>query len=324
MEPQQAAKHVIDQGTFWLPRQGSTLAPEIDFGWDVAMWVSIFFFIIVMVPLGLFVWKYRRKHVHEVGGPTGHNTAIEIGWSVVPLAIVMGCFLVGFRGWVAASVPPAESYEIQVTASKWKWVFTYPNGKQSTNELNVPVGRPVKMIMSSQDVLHSFYIPEFRVKQDVIPGSYSSVWFEATEVGENIVECAEYCGGAKQAGHSEMLASVHVLPEDKFQEWLNADKYKGMEPVAIGAMLYKEKTCNTCHSLDGTRITGPSFKGVFGRTEQFADGSSGTVDENYIRESVLNPTAKVVLGYPPVMPSFKGQFKDEEFNALIAYLKTVK
>jgi len=320
MDQQQAAQHAIELGTFWLPKQGSTLAPIIDQGWDLAYWVSIFFFIVVVVPMGLFVYQYRRKHAGEVGAPTGHSTALEIGWSVVPLAIVMACFLVGFKGFMAASVAPAEAYEIKATAQKWSWTFDYGNGKSSPGELVVPVGRPVKMLMSSKDVLHSFYVPLFRVKQDVIPGSYTSVWFEATEEGETTLECTEYCG----KDHSMMLANVRVLSAEAFDAWLNADEFKGMAPAEVGQKLYTKYTCNTCHSVDGSKIIGPTFKGIWGRQEEITGAGPVTVDENYLRESILNPGAKVVAGYPAVMPSFKGQLKDEQIDALIAYMKTLQ
>jgi cytochrome c oxidase subunit 2 len=320
MDQQQAAQSAIEHGTFWLPKQGSTLAPIIDQGWDLAYWVSVVFFILVVVPMGLFVYKYRRQGDKHVGEPAGHSTALEIGWSVVPLAIVMACFIVGFKGFLAASVAPAESLEIKATAQKWSWTFDYGNGKSSPGELVVPVGKPVKMLMSSKDVLHSFYIPLFRVKQDVIPGSYSSVWFEAVEPGETTLECTEYCG----KDHSMMLAKVRVLSQEAFDQWLNADEFKGMAPADIGAKLYTKYTCNTCHSVDGSKIVGPTFKGIWGREEQITGADAVKVDENYIRESILNPNAKVVAGYPPVMPSFKGQLKDEQIDALIAYMKTLQ
>lgn len=316
---QQTTQHVIDQGTFWLPKQGSTLAPIIDQGWDLAFWVSIVFFVLVVVPMALFVVKYRRKDDKEVGSEPGHSTALEIGWSVVPLAIVMACFLVGFRGFMAASVAPADAYEIKAEAQKWSWTFRYP-GKDSPGELVVPAGRPVRMVMSSKDVLHSFYIPTFRVKQDVVPGSYSSVWFEAVEPGETTLECTEYCG----KDHSQMLAKVIVKSPEEFDQWLSANEFAGLTPAEAGQQLYTKYGCVACHSLDGNKGTGPTFKGVWGRDEQLADGSKVKVDENYVRESILNPKAKLVAGYGEVMPVFKGVIKDEQIDAIIEFLKAQK
>ena len=324
MGPLAAAKYAIDLGSFWLPKQGSTLAPEIDRGWDLAMYVGVIFFILVMVPLALFIWKYRRRHENEVGKPTGHSTALEIGWTVVPLAVVMGCFLVGFRGFMRASIPPAGAYEIDVTAHKWAWHFSYPTGKASDGGdngegLRVPAGVPIKMVMSSQDVIHSFFIPEFRVKQDVVPGSYTSVWFQADKPLTTVLECSQYCG----RDHSRMLAHVVVMPKDKFDQWVSQVKAKGT-PVQIGEGLYKSKGCSACHSTTGARIVGPTFKGVWGRHEALSDGRTITVDANYVRKSILDPQADIVATYPPVMPSFKGQLTDDQINDIIAFLKTLK
>jgi cytochrome c oxidase subunit 2 len=318
----------IPHDGFWLPHAASTIAPEIDAGWDLSYWLSVIFFFLIVIPAVVFVVKYRRTSDKHVGAPTGHNTALEIVWSVIPLAIVMACFLVGFRGYLHASVPPSDAYDINVTGQKWLWTFLYPNGVTSPGELRVPLGRPTRLVMSSKDVIHSLYIPAFRVKQDVVPGSYSSLWFEPTEAGEFTIECAEYCGGVGESGHSTMLARVVVMQPDDFNKWLDSEAKAGAgaDPVELGKKLFTKMTCNTCHSLTETLIPGggPSFKGVWGRHETMSDGSSVTVDENYVRESILFPQAKIVKGFGPIMPSFKGQLKDYEIDGLIAYLKTLK
>jgi cytochrome c oxidase subunit 2 len=317
---QQQAFNPIELGTYWLPKQGSTLAPIIDQGWDLAFWIGVVFFILVVVPMGLFVFQYKRKHDKEVGAPTGHSNLLEVGWSVVPLALVMVCFVVGFKGFMAASVAPAGAYEIQAIAQKWSWTFVYPENGKSSSELVVPANRPVRMVMSSRDVLHSFYVPAFRVKQDVVPGSYSSVWFEAVEPMKTTLECTEYCG----TNHSTMLATVNVLPADEFQTWLKADENKGLSLADVGQKVYKAQ-CATCHTVDGNRLVGPTFKAIWGRKEALADGSSIDVDENYLRESILNPNAKTVAGYPAgAMPTFKGLLKDEQITAVIEFMKTLK
>jgi cytochrome c oxidase subunit 2 len=319
----------IKEGTFWLPHQASTIAGEIDSGWDLAYWVSVVFFFAIIIPMAYFVWRYRRTAANQVGAATGHNTTLEIVWSIFPLAIVMACFLVGFRGFLHASVPPQNSYEINVTGQKWLWTFFYPNGVVSPGELHVKKGVPTRLVMSSKDVIHSFYIPEFRVKQDVVPGLYSSVWFEPTETGDFTVECAEYCGGNATTGHSTMLAHVVVMEPDEFDKWLD-DEAKangpGKDPAEAGKKLFVKNACSTCHSLNATPLPGggPAFLGVFGRSETMSDGQVIKVDENYIRESILYPQAKIVKGFGPIMPSFKGQLKDWEIDALIAYLKTIK
>ncbi|WP_437621088.1 cytochrome c oxidase subunit II [Sorangium sp. So ce1151] len=313
-------KNPIELGSFWLPRQGSTLAERIDAGWDAAYWVSVLFFVLVTGAIVLFAIKYRRRTEHDKTSPIDHSTTVEVVWTLIPLAIVIALFFVGMRGYVHASVAPAESYEINVTGEMYLWTFTYPDGTTTVNELAVPRGRPVRLIMSSKDILHSFFIPEFRVKQDIVPGSYTSLWFEATETRETVLLCTEYCG----SGHSDMMATVKVLEPSDFEKWLEGNNNSDLPPEELGKTLFAKRSCVTCHSLDGTRLQGPSLKGLFGREEELANGTKVVADENYFRESVFNPQGQIVRGYPPVMPSFKGLLKDREVDALIAYLKTVK
>jgi cytochrome c oxidase subunit 2 len=313
-------KNPIELGSFWLPRQGSTLAERIDGAWAAAYWVSVLFFILVAGATVLFAIKYKRRSERDKTSPIDHSTTVEVVWTLIPLAIVISLFFVGLRGYVHASVAPAEAYEINATGEMYLWTFTYPDGTTTVNELAVPRGRPVRVILSSKDILHSFFIPEFRVKQDVVPGSYTSVWFEATEARETVLLCAEYCG----SGHSDMLATVKVLEQSDFEKWLEGNNNSDLPPEELGKLLFTKRSCATCHSLDGTRIQGPSLKALFGREEELADGAKVVVDENYVRESLFNPGGQVVRGYPPVMPSFKGLLKDKEVDALIAYLKSVK
>jgi len=213
--------------------------------------------------------------------------------------------------------------EIKATGQKWFWTFDYQNGANSINDLYVPVGEPVKLLMSSQDVIHSFFVPDFRVKMDVLPNRYTITWFEAINVGEYDIYCTEYCG----KGHSEMLGKVMVLSKEDYSLWLEKaaiDIPEGVSLEEAGAELYQTKACITCHSIDGKPGVAPSFLGLFGSTEKLADGSEILVDENYIRESILNPQAKVTLGYQPVMPTYQGVLKDRQIDALIAYLKSLK
>lgn len=322
----------IDIDSFWLPKQSSTIAASVDFAWDVVMWTCVIFFFLLMIPTFYFVVKYKRKKENEVTSSIDHSTKIEIIWTTIPLVILIALFFVGLAPWVHASVAPANSLEVQVTAQKWNWSFRYPNGTTSAGKLVVPKGKPVRLVMSATDVLHSFYVAEFRVKADAIPGVYSTLWFEPKEVGTYIVQCAEYCGGPAgdvaanaPGGHSDMQALVEVVEEQKFKDWLETGGEDKSIPIAErGKRLYQQWGCNACHSLDGTKLVGPTFKGIFGRDEEFADGSHLKVDENYIKESILNPTAKVVKGYAPVMPVFQGQLKDPQIEAIIAFLKEQK
>jgi cytochrome c oxidase subunit II len=322
MNPQPYKPH-IDIDSLWLPKQGSTIAPDVDWAWDMVMIVSIAFFVLLMGLMVYFAIAYRRKHEREITSDIDNNHSLERAWTILPLIIVGWLFFVGFKGYVNASVPPADAYQIFVTARKWTWEFTYPDGV-STNELVVPEKVPIKLVMSAQDVLHSFYVPEFRVKRDVIPGQYTTVWFEATDLLESVLQCAEYCGGAgdgsRGTGHSGMWAPVRVVSSGQFQDWLDEQK-KDVSPVELGKRLYASKGCNGCHSLDGKVGTGPSFKGLFGHKVALNNGQEVDADENYLRESILNSQAKIVQGFQPVMPVFQGQLKDKDVDGLIAFIK---
>jgi len=197
-----------------------------------------------------------------------------------------------------------------------------PGWFKQINKLVVPVGKPVKLIMTSEDVIHSLFIPAFRIKQDLIPNTYTYTWFQATKTGNYPIYCAEYCG----TGHSSMLAEVRILKEDEYSSWLASRELitKKEPPIKIGERLVKEKGCLACHTTDGTRLVGPSFKGIYGEEVELQDGSKIVVDDNYIRESILEPLAKLVKGYPSVMPTFKGVLKDEEIDAIIAYIRSLK
>lgn len=315
------SKPHINIDSFWLPSQRSTLAEEVDFGFFAAYWVGIVLFILVTVATLYFGWKYKRRSEDDKTSPIAHNTRLEVTWSLIPLAVLIFLFVVGIKSYVYASVAPAEAYEIKVTGEMYMWTFTYPDGTTTTNEVAVPRGRPVRMIMSSKDVIHSFYIPEFRVKSDVVPGLYTTLWFEATKEGETALLCTEYCG----YGHSDMLARVKVLEGAAFDKWLEEQSGPSdLPPAEYGKALYAKRSCITCHTVDGSPLQGPTFKGLFGKTETLADGTTVTVDENYIRESLMTPQAKIVRGFPPVMPTYKGLLKDRDIDALVAYIKSLQ
>jgi len=211
---------------------------------------------------------------------------------------------------------------VKVTAQKWFWPFDYPEGASTVNELAAPLNTPVKLLMSSQDVIHSFFVPNFRVKMDVLPNRYSITWFEATRRGEFDLFCTEYCG----KGHAEMIGKVRVVSESEYGQWLETGSgpAEGEGLVDYGRRLYVSKACNTCHSVDGSANVGPSFKQRFGNSQAMADGSFIMVDENYLRESILNPQAKIVAGFDPVMPTYQGLLKDREVDALIEFIKSLK
>ncbi len=308
-----------------LPPAKSTLAQQTD---------SLFWFVhlsSLALTIGLiaviiyFVYKYRRKSEDEVTPLITHNNKLEVTWSVIPLILVMVVFGWGYQVFMNQQVVPDDAYEVNVSSQKWIWQFQYENGARSTGELHVPADRPVKLIMSSNDVIHSFYVPDYRLKQDVVPGRYTEMWFNAPEPGESIIFCTEYCGD----GHSDMLGTVVVHEEEEFKNWLaenagGGSKPEDMAPEEWGEQLVQEYACTTCHSTDGSQLTGPTWQGKFGSEEALDDGSTVTVDENYIRESILEPNAKVVEGYPAVMNTYQGQLNDEQINAIIEYIKTLK
>ncbi|MGD9489144.1 MAG: cytochrome c oxidase subunit II [Calditrichaceae bacterium] len=309
-------------GTFFLPPPNSTIASDVDALFYFILYASIFFFIIVVFGSIWFAVKYRRRGKKEFTPDISHNTRLEIIWTVIPTILVFIVFLWGFNTYLKMNVVPKDAMNVKVTGQKWFWSFGYDNGITTTNELVVPVGKPVQLTMSSKDVIHSFFVPDFRMKMDVLPNRYTIAWFEATNPGTFDLFCTEYCG----KGHSEMIGKVKVVSGREYDEWIasNANPGAGMAPEEFGAKLLRTKACITCHSNDGSKNTGPTFKGLFGRMERLQDGSNITADENYIRESILEPQAKVVMGFQPVMPTYQGLLKDEEIDAMIAYLKTLK
>lgn len=306
---------------FYLPAQNSTVASDVDALFNFVLYLSYFFFLLVTGGSFYFAIKFRKKGKREFTPGISHNTALELFWTIIPTILVFVIFVWGFNTYLKMSIPPANSEEIKVTAQKWFWTFSYKDGAVTTNEIVVKANKPYKMLMSSKDVIHSFYIPSFRVKMDVLPNQYTHVWFQATKTGEFDLFCTEYCG----KGHSEMIGKVKVVSDDEYAAWVAKNAAGStLPPEELGKELYKSKACFTCHSLDGTPSVGPSFKGVFGSTATLTDGSTITVDENYIRQSILEPQSQIVDGFQPVMPTFQGVLKNEEIDALIAYLKTVK
>jgi len=309
-----------DGGSFWMPPKISTVAHNVDSLFNLILGISVFFFLLIVVVMVYFVIRYRRREGVDAESSPSHNTALELTWTIIPLVLVVIIFFFGFRGYLDMATPPANAYEVLVEGQKWNWSFTYPNGYVDEN-LHVPVNRPIRLVMTSADVIHSLYVPAFRIKMDVVPGRYAKAWFEATVPGEYELFCAEYCG----TSHSDMLALVVVHPPGEFEIWLEkaSNFLETMSPVDAGQKLFSVRGCRQCHSVDGTAKTGPSMAGVFGRTQTMTDGGSVVVDENYIRESILEPAARVVNGFEPVMPTYQGRIKDAEIMAIIEYFKSL-
>ncbi len=306
----------------WMPSGESTIASEVDALFYFILYAAIFFFVLVTVLTTYFVIRYRRRGKATTTWGGDHNLKLEILWTAIPTVLVVIVFIWGFKTYIRMNIVPKDAIEVKVTGQKWFWTFDYAEGASSVNELVVPEGKPIKLLMSSKDVIHSFFVPNFRMKMDVLPNRYSISWFEAPRAGEYDLFCTEFCG----TGHSEMIGKVKVVSDAQYAEWLEAGAGTG-EGLALedfGRQLYVSKACITCHKIDGSAGTGPSFVGVYGSKEKLKDGSEVQVDENYIRESILNPQAKVTFGYPPVMPTYQGILKDKQIDALIAFIKTLE
>lgn len=307
-------------GSLFMPPQATELAGKVDALYHFLLIASFISCVLVIGGLIFFAIKHRRKHEGEKTPYLAHNTTLEFLWSFIPFVIFMVVFVWGWIVYHQLRSMPQNALEIGVQAQKWDWTFIYKSGRKVSGEFTVPVGQDVKLLMTSADVLHSFFVPAFRTKQDVIPGRYTAIWFNATKEGTYQIFCAEYCGDK----HSGMLAKVHVVSREKYEDWLQAEPYKGLTSVQIGQKVYTAR-CIACHTLTDVKNVGPGFLGVFGRTEHIEGGGNITVDENYLRESILNPNAKIVAGYPKgVMPTFAGQLSEEELMGIIDYLKTVK
>lgn len=309
-------------GSIFLPPAKSTIAGNVDALFNFITTTSLFILVGIMVAILFFIVKYKRKSDQDVTSLNDHNTALEVFWSIIPVFLVFYVFYWGFTDYIKLTKAPDDAYEIQVIGQKWNWAFKYANGNTSPNELHVPAGRPVKLVMQSRDVIHSFYIPDYRIKQDVLPGRYTTIWFEAIEPGESHIFCTEYCG----TSHSDMLAKVIVHEPAEFDKWIkeSGGRPSDMPLAEYGKMLYSKSGCQTCHSIDGSKLVGPSYKGLFGSTKTLADKTTVNADENYIKNSILNPAAQVVEGYAPVMPTYQGILSNDDIDAIIEFIKELK
>ncbi|NVB85290.1 MAG: cytochrome c oxidase subunit II [Kofleriaceae bacterium] len=330
-----ANKDIEEEGTFWMPKSVNAAADDSDLMFYAVLALSTFFFIAIAVATIYFVWKYRHRPGHKAEPSAAHNDAMEITWTVIPTIIVVFLFWYGWRSYVHVVTPPNKAVEINVLAWRWNWQFTHANGV-TDSDLHVPSNTPVRLVMTSKDVLHAFYAPAMRVKQDVVPRRYTYAWFYATKPGTYRLTCAEYCG----TSHAQMAclqedpktkaclrrAVVVVHAPGDYERYL-ADKEaesQNLPPAELGKKLYEKKGCNACHTVDGTPRVGPSFAHDFGTMVPMSDGSKVLMDESYIRESLMSPQAKSRPGYPPSMPSFEGQLKEKEIEGIIAYIKSLK
>ncbi len=301
-----------------FPDQASTMATQVDSLFFFLVGVSVFFATLIFVVIIVFAVKYRRRSENEQPQEIQSDLRLEILWTVIPLGLTLVMFVWGAKLFFMINDPPANSLEINIVAKQWMWKVQHPEGQLEIDELHIPVGRPVKLIMTSQDVIHDFFVPAFRVKKDVLPGRYTTVWFEATTPGEYHLFCSQYCG----TQHSGMIGRIVVMPVTEYQAWLSGGA-TGVSLATAGERLFERLGCNTCHLENGTG-RGPSLEGLFGKTVKLAGGNSVTADETYIRESIVNPQAKIVAGYQPIMPVFKGLISEDGILQILAYLKTLK
>lgn len=306
-----------DSGSIWLPEAMSTFAGEVDALFWFVFWTSTILFVAVIGVKIYFMFRYRRTDDTYVPEPVHESKRLEAVWIVLPTILTLIVFTWGVQVFLRISSAPPDSYDITVRAQQWSWEFEYSEGVTSFSELYVPVGRPIKLMMSSEDVLHSFFIPAFRVKMDIIPNRYTSVWFEVLEPGEYQIYCTEYCG----TEHSGMLAKVIAVSEEDFAAWL-VSQNQDLPPVELGERLFAQ--CLICHSTDGTRLVGPALNARFGTTRTLAGGSTVIFDEDYIRESIVNPAAKVAEGFQPIMPAGYSSMSAKEIDGLVAYLKSLE
>jgi len=343
--------------TFWFPKSASTFSAEVDSAYMMVMWMCVLF----LVPITFFLFYFSIRYVKAKGVPAesqvSHNTPLELAWSVLPCFLLVAMFARGSIGYLDMRTAPEGSYDIGVKAFKWGWTMDYGNGVFHP-ELHIVVDRPTKLTMRSSDVIHSLFVPAFRAKKDIVPGRYNEMWFKPLIASERVSDevlaaslkdtkdnhegvfeaeryqhtedgykyfdlyCTEYCG----RDHSKMqsLVVVHETEED-LKAWIK--KYSArpstVSPAEYGGLLYNRRGCASCHSIDGSKRVGPSFLALFGSEHGLVSGENVKVDENYVRESILEPKAKIVAGYSPVMPSYKGQLSDDDIDSLVAYLKSL-
>ncbi|HTT22388.1 MAG TPA: cytochrome c oxidase subunit II [Candidatus Sulfotelmatobacter sp.] len=305
---------MFDNFPLW-PQRASSMAGNVDALFIFLVILSGMMTLLIFVSLVYFAARYRhRKGVlaEQIEG----STPLELTWTIIPFGVFMVIFAWGAVVYFQQRTPPRDATEVYVVGKQWMWKLEHAEGQRETNSLHVPVGRDVKLIMTSQDVIHSFFVPDFRIKQDVVPGRYTVTWFRATKAGTYHLFCTQYCG----TQHSGMIGSIVVMEPAQYEAWMSGGSTGPLS--ASGEKMFAELGCATCHRSD-SQGRGPNLQGMFGKTVLLEDGRLVTADENYIRESILDPGAKVVRGFKPVMPTFQGLVSEEQLNALVAYVKSL-
>jgi cytochrome c oxidase subunit 2 len=300
-----------------FPTQASAMASQVDALYFYLVAVSAFFSLLIAVLVIVFAIKYRRRSDDEIPAGNAGSLVLELAWSLIPLAISMTFFVWGSKIYFTMQRPPNDAMQLYIVGKQWMWKIQHLDGQREINEMHVPVDQSVRLTMSSEDVIHSFFVPAFRMKRDVVPGRYSTAWFRATKVGDYHIFCSQYCG----TNHSAMIGTVHVMEPSDFQAWLAGGS--GSESLAsAGAKLFQQHACNTCHRND-SQARGPNLEALYGKPVHLQDGRTLIADEQYIRESILSPQAKIVAGFQPIMPTFQGLISEEGLLELVAYIRSL-
>lgn len=291
------------------------MAPGVDRLLWFTIAISVFFTVLIFILLFVFAIKYRRRSDDEIPHQIHGNLPFEITWTAIPALIMVVLFVWGTKVFVRYERPPAQADHIYVVAKQWMWKIQHPEGPREIDALHVPVGVPVELIMTSQDVIHDFAVPAFRLKRDVLPDRYTTQWFTPTEVGDYRFYCDQYCG----TFHSHMRGIVHVMTKGAYEKWLSGNMSHSESMAAAGAKLYESYGCITCHGTGKA----PPYVGLYGSTVRLEGGGTVVADDAYIRQSILQPSSQIVLGYKPIMPTFQGQISETQILDIIAYIKSL-
>ena len=303
----------------FIPESASTLSWKVDAIYFYLSGVTLFFALLISAILVFFVIRYRRRSPYEIPRPIAGSHKLETLWTIIPFVIAMTIFGWSAKVYFEQYRPPQNAIEVYVVAKQWMWKIQHSTGQREINALHVPVGRKVKLIMTTEDVIHDFFVPAFRIKTDVVPGKYTTLWFEATKTGSFHLFCAEYCG----MNHSGMIGQVVVMEPREFDNWLTGN-VGSTTPAAAGQQLYQSLGCASCHGANGEGGRGPTLAGLYGREALITGGQKVRADEVYLRESILNPQAKLVDGFGPIMPTFQGQISEDQILQLLAFIKSLQ
>jgi cytochrome c oxidase subunit II len=300
-------------GVPFTPPQASTFAPQVDALFVFELGIAVFFIFLIFTCIVFFCIRYRRRSEDEIPPKMPSYYALEIAWTIIPFLLMLVMYFWGAKLYVHAQRPAEHAMELHVIGKQWMWKIEHPEGVREINEMHVPAGVPIKLVLASQDVIHDFFVPAFRMKQDLIPGSYVTEWFQATQTGTYHLFCSQYCG----EGHSNMVGKIIVLSQPDYQAWI-AGAAPAENPAAAGKQLFTSLGCVQCHSQRA-----PSLAGVYGSRVSLQDGSVVIADEQYLRDSITNPSNQIVAGYPAVMPSYFGQISEEQLYELIQFIKSL-